>query len=182
MADGPRIAIIGNAGGGKSTLARDLSKALQTPHVELDRILWNMDWTPQPADAYSEQHARAIAADAWIIDGFGRMDSIASRLRRTTAIILVDMPLWMHVWLATERQIAWHRDAIDHPPAGAAVPPPTEALIQTIFHVDHEWMPAIRTMVDEEECRGKPVLRIESVERLRHGLDTEDIAHLSNAR
>jgi hypothetical protein len=29
------------------------------------------------------------------------------RLARANAIVLVDTPLWMHFWLAAERQIAW---------------------------------------------------------------------------
>ncbi|MGI9501368.1 MAG: adenylate kinase, partial [Geminicoccaceae bacterium] len=121
---GPRIAVIGNAGGGKSTLARFLSESLRVPHMELDCLLWRPDWTPAPPEAYEKGHAQAIAANTWIIDGLGRRESIPDRLRRTTAIVLVDMPIWMHFWLATERQITWNRDELDHPPAGATAPPP----------------------------------------------------------
>jgi adenylate kinase family enzyme len=35
-----RIAIIGNAGGGKSTLARKLAKQRGLRHIEIDRLLW----------------------------------------------------------------------------------------------------------------------------------------------
>ena len=60
MADGPRIAIVGNAGGGKSTLARGLAKTLELPHLELDRILWRPDWTLAPEADYDRRHTRLI--------------------------------------------------------------------------------------------------------------------------
>lgn len=102
-----RIAIIGNAGGGKSTLARTLAALLRLPHIEVDRLLWQPNWTATAATIYEADHDQAIAMDAWVIDGLGRKASISDRLSRaTTIIILVDMPLWMRVWLAAERQIA----------------------------------------------------------------------------
>jgi len=35
-----RIVIIGNAAGGKSTLARKLAIARKLRHIEIDRLLW----------------------------------------------------------------------------------------------------------------------------------------------
>jgi hypothetical protein len=57
-----------------------------------------------PVEVYNGEHARE---ENWIIDGLGRLDSIPARLARATDIVLVDMPLWVHFWLAAERQIAW---------------------------------------------------------------------------
>ena len=76
------------------------------------------------------------------------------------------MPLWMHFWLAAERQIEWSRGAIEHPPAGLEKMPPTEALFRTIWEVDQEWLPEIRALVATEEQRGKRVARINSVSEL----------------
>src|ERR1700761_3854554 len=146
-----RTVIIGNSGGGKSTLARRLSAARACPHIEIDALLWQPGWQLTPVETYNTEHARLIAVDHWIIDGLGRRESIAARLDRATDIILVDMPLWMHFWLAAERQIAWARGAIEHPPAGLAAMPPTEALFRTIWDVDRDWMPEIRGLVVAEE-------------------------------
>lgn len=176
MPDGPRIAVIGNAGGGKSTLARRLAADLRVPHHELDCILWRPDWTPLAPDVYEHEHAKAIAAEAWIIDGLGMRQSISKRLRRATVIVLVDMPIWMHFWLAAERQIAWNEGSVDHPPAGANAPPPTDALFRTIFDVDQQWMPEIRDLVDQEQQKGKRIVRISDVEELQRGADVLRIA------
>jgi adenylate kinase family enzyme len=161
-----RIVVIGNSGGGKSTLARELAARRGLPHIEIDAILWQPGWTLAPREIYDGEHARAIAGERWIIDGLGRRESIAARLARATEIILVDMPLWLHFWLAAERQIAWAKGPIDHPPAGVTEMPPTEALFRTIWEVDRDWMPEIRRLVEAQEAGGKRVSRITQLEEL----------------
>ena len=158
-----RIAVIGNAGGGKSTLARRLAAQRVLPYVEIDAVLWRPGWQLTPAALYEAEHDRLIARESWVIDGLGRMESLDPRLRRATEIILVDLPLWMHFWLAAERQIAWTRGAIAHPPAGASQMPPTEDLFRTIFEVDRDCMPEVRRLVDAAEATGVRVLRIRDV-------------------
>jgi adenylate kinase family enzyme len=88
-----RAVVIGNSGGGKSTLARRLGSAWQCDPVEVDGLLWQPGWQLTPAETYYAEHARLIAAESWIIDGLGRLDSIPARLARATDIILVDLPL-----------------------------------------------------------------------------------------
>lgn len=162
-----RIAILGNAGGGKSTLARRMAQDLDLPHVEVDRLLWRPGWELAPKDVYDTEHERAVSGERWIIEGVGRQDSIAPRLDRATWIILIDLPLWVHFWLAAERQMAWSRNDLDHPPAGGSSPPPTRDLFRTIWQVDQDWMPAIRDQVAVEQERGKNVNRITSFEQLQ---------------
>lgn len=158
-----RVVVIGNSGGGKSTLARRLSAAQACPHVEIDALLWQPGWKLTPVEVYDAEHARLIAKEDWIIDGLGRRASIAPRFARATDIVFVDMPLWMHFWLAAERQIKWSAGAIEHPPAGLSKMPPTEALFRTIWEVDQEWMPEIRRLIAIEEQRGKRIFRLGSV-------------------
>jgi adenylate kinase family enzyme len=161
-----RIAIIGNAGGGKSTLARKLAARRGLPHIEIDRLLWESGWVLTPADVYARQHREIISQCEWVIDGLGRQDSLAERLDRATEIILIDMPLWMHFWLAAERQIAWATGVLDHAPGGIAQMPPTEGLFQTIWQVDHDWMPGIRTLCAEAHAQGKLVTRLGGADEL----------------
>ncbi len=47
-----RVAVIGNAAGGKSTLARALASVQGLPHHEVDAILWKPDWTAVPEADY----------------------------------------------------------------------------------------------------------------------------------
>jgi adenylate kinase family enzyme len=161
-----RIVVIGNAGGGKSTLARGLAQRRGLTHVEIDRLLWREGWVLTPEALYRCQHQEIIEQDRWVIDGLGRQDSIAPRIGRATEIILIDMPLWMHFWLAAERQIAWARGDLDHTPGGISQMPPTEHLFRTIWEVDQAWMPGIRVLCTEAETKGKIVTRLTSVDEL----------------
>ena len=161
-----RTVVIGNGGGGKSTLERRLASLARCDHVEIDRVLWQPGWELTPAEIYNAEHARLIGAERWIIDGLGRLDSIPERLARATDIVLVDMPLWMHFWLAAERQIRWSSGHIENPPAGLTTMPSTEALFRTIWKVDRNWMPEIRRLVALEEQRGKRIFRLNSIAQL----------------
>jgi adenylate kinase family enzyme len=158
-----RAVIIGNSGGGKSTLARRLGSAWQCPLIEIDGLMWQPGWQLTPVEIYNAEHTRLIDEESWIIDGLGRLDSIPARLARATDIVLVDMPLWVHFWFAAERQIRWSTGQIENPPAGLAAMPSTEALFRTIWEVDQSWMPEIRRLVATEEQRGKRVFRLGSV-------------------
>jgi adenylate kinase family enzyme len=155
-----RIAVIGNAGGGKSTLARALARRHSLPYVEIDALLWREGWQAAPEGEYEAEHARRIAEPHWIIDGLGRLESIPARLARASAIVLIDLPLWVHFWLAAERQIAWAKGAIAHPPSGAKQMPPTETLFRTIYEIDRDWMPEVRRLTAAAESGGTRVERI----------------------
>ena len=82
----PRIVIFGNTSGGKSTLARRLSRETGIPHVEIDRLFWRPDWTVAPKDEFERQHADALSGQAWIIDGGGDLDTTRLRADRATHI------------------------------------------------------------------------------------------------
>jgi adenylate kinase family enzyme len=44
-----RVAVVGVTRSGKTTLAITLSQRLGVPHIELDALYWQPNWTP-PAD------------------------------------------------------------------------------------------------------------------------------------
>jgi hypothetical protein len=161
-----RIVVIGNAATGKSTLARHLARRRELPLIEVDRLLWQQGWQLTPESEYSREHAEIIARDRWVIDGLGRQNSIAERLARSTEIVLIDMPLWMHFWLAAERQVAWAHGRLGDPPAGSAEMPPTRELFRTMWEVEQTWMPEIRSICAEAVLEGKQVIRLRSVDEI----------------
>jgi adenylate kinase family enzyme len=161
-----RISILGNTAGGKSTLARKLSKKKGLPYFEIDRLYWQADWSVAPSDVYERRHAEIIERNEWIVDGGGDLPSIRARSERATEIILVDLPLWVHFWLAAERQISWASGKIEHPPAGNRNVPPTARLFEIIWTVDRDWIPQLRALCDEQEAKGKIVTRLNSLDDL----------------
>lgn len=100
-----RIAIVGNGGGGKSTLARRLATARDLPWREVDCVQFASDWTAVPEDAVRAVIRAWIAEDAWVIDGFGPWDTIEARCQAADVVVFVDHPLWVHNWLSSQRQV-----------------------------------------------------------------------------
>ena len=158
-----RIAIIGNAAGGKSTLARKISAARGLPLIEVDKFLWQDGWKLAPADVYETSHSAAIAGDQWVIEGLGRQASIPARISRATEIVLIDLPLWVHFALAAERQARWHHDDIR--PAGMDEKPPIMALFRTMWEVDQNWLPGIRELCSKSGG-AKKLTRLCSLEEI----------------
>jgi adenylate kinase family enzyme len=161
-----RVVVIGNSGGGKSVLARRIAARFELPHFEIDRIMWRPGWQLVPEPTYRAKHARIIAGDRWVIDGLGRQDSIAGRLARATDIVLIDLPLWVHFWLAAERQVAWAAGGSRNPPAGIEEMPPTRSLFQTIWEVDRNWLPELRRHAAAAAADGKNVVNLTSLDAL----------------
>lgn len=144
-----RIVVIGNRGGGKSTLSRRLAAKRGLAHIEIDTWL-------ERAAAYEAEHVQLIAQDSWLIDGLGSQASIPVRLARATEIVLVDLPLWMHAALASN-PFAW----------STSTSRTTDARHwQLIEEIERERMPGIRRLCGEAEARGATLIRVESADML----------------
>lgn len=68
-----RIQVVGTSGSGKTTLARELSRRLGIPHVEMDSIAHSPGWQPTPESDFRVRLEEALAGPAWVVDGnYGR--------------------------------------------------------------------------------------------------------------
>ncbi len=161
-----RIAIIGNSGGGKSTLSQRLAVGLDLPWFEIDRFLWRPGWELASTEDYEAEHTRILALNRWLLDGLGRIESLPARLARASAVVLIDLPLETHLHLAVERQEDWAAGRLKKPPAGAATPPSDEAIVRNILEIERDWMPAIRDQVAAAHGDGRVVHRLASLDEL----------------
>ena len=100
-----KVAVFGNAGGGKSTLSKRLSQITGLPLHILDKIKYQSGGTEVPPEDYKSLHQQILATDQWIIDGFGCMETLWLRLDKADTLVFVDLPLYMHGWLVTKRLI-----------------------------------------------------------------------------
>jgi adenylate kinase family enzyme len=100
-----RVAIFGNTGGGKSTLARRLAELTGLPLYPIDLIQFRTGGGRVPHEEYLKAHADLILRDAWIIDGFGCEASAWLRFGVADTLIYLDLPLSTHYWWVTKRLI-----------------------------------------------------------------------------
>jgi len=97
-----KVAVFGNTGGGKSTLARRLAEVTRLPLYPLDLIQFRSGGGEVPRDEYLKAHAELLQRDAWIIDGYGCTKSAWERFARADTLVYIDLPLFRHVlWVTT---------------------------------------------------------------------------------
>lgn len=103
-----RISIVGNSGGGKSTLARRVGEALSLPVVHLDVLFWKPGWVPSDDAAFRSDVARALSGPAWVCDGNfpGTYDL---RMPLSDLIVWIDQPPLLCLWRAVWRVIVYRR-------------------------------------------------------------------------
>ena len=157
---GQRIAILGNAGGGKSTLARRLGRALGLPVTHVDSIQFQSGWRRTPDNVCDRRLDAVAGGDRWIIDGFGNREVIERRVERADTLLLVDFPLWRHYWWASKRQ--WtarrgqRRELPDNCPEFTLAY--TRRLYGVMWEVHREYTPWFRKLAQREENSAKAIV------------------------
>lgn len=86
-----RIILLGRAGTGKTTLARNLGQIADLPIVCLDE-LWQPGWNEQNVPAFRALVRDAHAGDRWISDGNFAQATFDLRLPRATLVIWLEQP------------------------------------------------------------------------------------------
>jgi adenylate kinase family enzyme len=141
--------VVGNGGGGKSTLARKLAERHGLPWCSVDQVQWRPGWVPAPDSLVAEHLRTVMASNRWIIDGWGPWTSLEDRMVLSDTIIFVDLPLWMHFWLAAERQIGIARGEFRADPIDRCDDLNiTRHLFETIWYVDQELKPRLARLID----------------------------------
>src|SRR5436190_8467723 len=104
-----RVAVFGNAGGGKSALARRLAELTGLPLHVIDKIQFRPDADNVPQkishDEYLKLHADLLRREAWIIDGYDDVASAWERFAAADTLIHVDLPLPTHYRWVTKRLV-----------------------------------------------------------------------------
>jgi adenylate kinase family enzyme len=105
-----RIMIVGSAGSGKSTFARQLGEKLGLPVVHLDTLYWRPGWVEPPQDVWREQVRGAVQADAWVMDG-NYSANMDLRFERADTAIFLDIPRRVCLYRVLKRAIT-HRGKV----------------------------------------------------------------------
>lgn len=86
-----RILVIGNAGAGKSTFARQLAEKTNLPLIHLDRLFWYGNWQQRERTEFDALLQEALDKPEWILDGnFSR--TLPHRLQHCDTVFYFDIP------------------------------------------------------------------------------------------
>ncbi len=99
-----RVSVVGNTGSGKTRLAKQLAARLGVPHLELDAIFHQPNWTPLPTDEFRARVAAVVADDAWVVDG--NYSSVRDLVwQRADTVVWLDVPRGTVMWQVVARTL-----------------------------------------------------------------------------
>jgi adenylate kinase family enzyme len=99
-----RVVVIGTSCVGKTTFAQVLAQMMNFPHVELDALHWQPNWTPRPPEEFRALTADALAQGCWITDGnYGSVRDLV--WSRATTVIWLNYSFPIVLWRALTRTI-----------------------------------------------------------------------------
>jgi len=144
-----KVAVFGNTGGGKSTLARRLAALTGLPFCPLDLIQFRTGGGKVPDDEYLAAHAALLRQDAWVIDGFGSLATAWERFAVADTLVFVDLPLATHYWWVTKRLIKGPFVAPEGWPDQSPIWRSTLNCYRVVRGCDRELTPKYRQLVAE---------------------------------
>ena len=89
-----RIVVVGTSGAGKTTLASELARLLDVPHIELDAFRHGPNWTEAPDDIFRQNISDSLTGQDWVVDG---NYSVARDIVWTRATTIVWLDYSFHV-------------------------------------------------------------------------------------
>lgn len=117
---GPRIAVVGTSGAGKTTISARLAARLDCPHIELDAFQHGPNWLQATVEELRERTAAATVGDRWVCDG--NYEAVRDLVwGRANQLVWLDYerPLIMmrvirrSVWRAITRKPMWNENRED---------------------------------------------------------------------
>lgn len=143
-----RVMVIGNAGGGKSTMCRAICSAHGLPYFAIDKMQWKPNWALTPEPEYTEAHEKVLSQERWLIDGYGSWASVERRLEEADTIIFVDLPVRVHYWWATKRQLKSLFFGRTDGPDGCPMFPVTIRMYKMMWRLHREMRPRLLDAIE----------------------------------
>ncbi|HEX7673899.1 MAG TPA: hypothetical protein VF412_07005 [Bdellovibrio sp.] len=154
-----KIVVVGNAGGGKSTLTRKLARIHGLPVTHVDSIQFLPGMKIRPYKESISILTEIENHDAWIIDGYGPLDIIEKRFLKADRIVFIDFPIWRHLWWCTKRQFLNLFSKRSELPEGCneATWEHTKKLYKTIWGIHKRMRPELLRIFARDTLKNKMV-------------------------
>ena len=154
-----RIHVTGNAGAGKTTLARRLEKELGIQAICLDRVVWKSGWLKASAEERRTALMAIMRRPAWIVEGVSKEVRDAADL-----VVYLDVPRRVCFWRCAKRNWRYLFKSRPELPAGC----PEWRIIPVLVRIIWRFPRLVGRAISEEakSSRCYVVLRDrESIER-----------------
>ena len=111
----PRVVVVGVTGSGKTTVARHIASLFHVPHIELDALYWEPNWTSALPEEFQRRISAAMACGAWVVDGnYSASHDIT--WAKATKLVWLDYSLPLIMWRvwwgvlrrALRREVLWN--------------------------------------------------------------------------
>ncbi len=97
-----KIHVTGNAGSGKTTLAKELGEILDIEVYGLDKVVWQAGWQKTPINERKQLEKKLTEKTDWVIDG---VSSISRK--KSDIIIFLDYPRYICMFRGIKRSIKY---------------------------------------------------------------------------
>lgn len=154
-----RVAVVGNAGGGKTALSLRLAGLYRLPLTHVDAIQFVPGMKIRPYKESIQILSQIQGQSEWIIDGYGPLDIIVRRFELADRIVFVDFPIWRHFWWCTKRQIRnlWSR-RVELPEGCDELSwAHTRKLYRSIWSAHKQMRPELLRIFDRDNLRSKMI-------------------------
>ena len=99
-----RFNVIGTSGSGKTTFSQQVAEILAIPYVQMDALFWGPNWYAPRDDEFLPKVQRALAQDAWVLDG-NYTRTIPIKWAQVECVIWLDYSLWTTMRQALGRAV-----------------------------------------------------------------------------
>lgn len=158
-----KIAVIGNAGSGKTTLAFTLHEKLSLPLYHLDQYCWKPGWKKVEFETFKHIHDDLCHKDSWIVEG-SYYKLLAHRAMHADIIIYIDIPTYICLWRVLKRALLHHGQDIPGNPTDCKQNLFTVRFwefLQWIWSFNRKHRPEILKVLEEFKSK-KPVYILKS--------------------
>jgi len=165
-----RVAIFGNTGGGKSTLAKQLAAKTHLPRYSLDLIKYRPGGAEIPHDDYLNHHRELLQQQEWIIDGFGCVPSTWERMELADTLVYIDLPLPIHAWWVCKRFAKGYFVSPEGWPERSSILKSTLYSFRVLKQCHEKLTPRYRAYVEQAHL-SKTVVHLKSRRDIKYFLD-----------